>query len=290
MWEIPFSFETAVYRTHPNNVDLAQLSDEELIQHYHSYGKDEGRFASALNSRSDFTQIIPSSAKALEIGPFANPLLSGDNVSFCDVLSQEELIKRANQIGLDPERIPFIDYKLGNELLDEIDDVFDVILSCHSIEHQPDLVEHLNQIERRLVSGGRYFILIPDKRYCFDRLIAPSSIADIIQANFEKRKTHNVKSIIEHRSLTVHNNNHQHWFDRESPLESNPRAESIQEAIEEFKQADGSYIDVHAWYFTPNSFCQNIELLNDLGMVSLKIERVYHTLHGHNEFWVILKK
>jgi hypothetical protein len=168
--------------------------------------------------------------------------------------------------------------------------MFDVIVSSHSIEHQPDFIGHLTQVENRLIAEGRYFIIVPDKRYCFDKFIAESTAADIMLAHRETRHQHNIKSVIEHGALTTHNDSFKHWQDRTVNTWLNLDHTRIKEQIDSFNQSDGTNIDVHAWYFTPDSFLEIINLLNSLNLISLKVERLYRTRYGSNEFWVILKK
>ncbi len=270
--------------------DLAGLDEEQLFDHYAQTGRREGRRANGLLDRGDFASLITPDMRALEIGPFSNPVLNGPRVSYCDILDQAGLQERATRIGYNPDSVPHIDYVLGAGLLDEIPAVFDAVLSSHSIEHQPDLVRHLQQIERRLnADTGRYFVLAPDKRYCFDRFIAPSTVAEVLQAHHEKRTVHTLRSIIEHNALTTHNDGRQHWDtpDQPPPL---PVIEKILNGLNEWKAAGGGYVDVHAWYFTPESFSTMIEVLNRLNFISLSVERLYETRYGGIEFWAILKK
>ena len=62
-----------------------------------------------------------------------------------------------------------------------------------------------------LLPGGCYVIIIPDKRYCFDHFINETTIADVVNMNVNKVKNHSVKSVIEHRGLTCHNDSVRHW-------------------------------------------------------------------------------
>jgi hypothetical protein len=63
----------------------------------------------------------------------------------------------------------------------------------------------------------------------------------------------------------------------------------VREAIDEWRAAQGAYLDTHAWYFTPDSFREIVDLLNRLSLISLSAERVYCTRFGSNEFWAILR-
>ena len=286
--KLPAAFDPAVYRA--LHADLSALSDAELVNHYNLYGKTEGRIGKALADRNAFAALIGPELSALEIGPFHAPMLKGPNARFCDVLDQAELKQRAIEEGLPTERVPTIHFKVGSGFLDEIRVQFDAIFSSHSIEHQPDLIRHLQQIERRLTDTGRYFAIIPDQRYCFDREFSPSTIADVLQAHHEGRTRHSLQSVIEHRALRVHNDPVTHWKLRDRQPLHQPEAPRISAAVQEFVASAGAYIDVHAWFFTPDSFYELLTLLRQLKKTNLQIERLYRTRLNANEFWVVLKK
>jgi SAM-dependent methyltransferase len=138
-------------------------------------------------------------------------LISGAGFEYADVAARDKLQRRAVSKGIDPNRIPEIDWVVEPNRLSMIPGHFDSVLSSHAIEHQPDLVAHLNEVADLLVDGGRYFILIPDHRYCFDHYLAPSTIAEVLQAREERRSSHILRSLIEHRVLTTHNKPVLHW-------------------------------------------------------------------------------
>jgi SAM-dependent methyltransferase len=162
---LPWEFEPEAYRQQLPGFEDAATDD--LVEHYNE---------SARRWACPATAAAPAAVRrwsppmlALEIGPVRLPVLSGPNVRYCDVLDTEQLRRRAPDHGVDPTSVPAIDYVMKNCSLDDIPVQFDAILSSHAIEHQPDLVGHLQQVERRLAPGGRYFVLAPDKRFCFDR-------------------------------------------------------------------------------------------------------------------------
>jgi 2-polyprenyl-3-methyl-5-hydroxy-6-metoxy-1,4-benzoquinol methylase len=284
---LPYILSCSYYEA--RHSDLIHLSQENLINHYFLHGIHEGRQSNSLLDRSDFIRLINPGKRTLEIGPFANPLMSGINVYYSDVLSSDELVSRALEHGVPTHRIPKIIHYVSSDL-NSIPDTFEYIISSHVIEHQPDLIAHLKTIEKLLSDGGRYFLCVPDKRYCFDHNLNESTIADILQAFQEKRVVHNLKSVIEHRCLTAHNNPQLYWENSVKkiwPDKATP--ESILNAINEFESSLGSYIDVHAHYFTPFSFLKIMNLLLELNFTKLKVERIYPTKLNNNEFWVILK-
>jgi SAM-dependent methyltransferase len=172
-----------------------------------------------------------------------------------------------------------------------VDDTFDVVVSCHSIEHQIDLVTHLIDVGKILGEGGYYFIVVPDKRYCFDHFLAETTIAEALDGHYRNNKSHSLKSVIEHRALTTHNDFAAHWRGEHgtSRLQSSGMA-VLHAAIREYEAAKGAYIDVHAWQFTPTSFRQLFEQLFELNYSSLKPIRVYNTVGNTPEFCAILQK
>src|SRR5438045_9076186 len=97
---LPGEFEAAAYRS--LQLNIAQMSDAWLLDHYDNFGRNEGRTANGLRDRNDFAALVPKNAAALEIGPYSTPLLRGANVSYFDVLSQKELVARAKLRGHDP--------------------------------------------------------------------------------------------------------------------------------------------------------------------------------------------
>lgn len=133
-------------------------------------------------------------------------------------------------------------------------------------------------------------IIVPDKRYCFDHFISESTIADIIYQHENKNKNHSIKSVIEHRALTCHNNSIRHWNGDHGNIIVDSLA--IENAINEYNSniKNNVYIDVHSLQFTPDSFRTNIELLNKIKYTKLEIEEIYPTILNSGEFFVILKK
>ncbi len=135
--------------------DLAALNDNELTSHFELFGKSEGCRANRLATRTDFIGLIPVDADTLEIGPFFRPLLKGPHLRFFDVLSHADLVARAREIGEEESNIPVIDFVSPTGDLSIVNQSFSYVLSSHCIEHQPDMIEHLQQVERILQPDGR---------------------------------------------------------------------------------------------------------------------------------------
>jgi SAM-dependent methyltransferase len=283
--QLPLAFDPKIYRD--LNPDLARMTDQEQRRHYDRYGLDEGRRCHALVDRFAFASLARN-RDSLEIGPFNTPLLRGPRIRYFDVLDSSGLRQRAKRLGRPvegvPEHVHFVS-PTGN--LSVVEGTFEAVLSSHVIEHQPDLIRHLQAITRLLRPGGAYLLLVPDKRYCFDHPHAPSTIADVLEAHYSKRLIHTLQSQLEHEALTTHNNGPAYWAgERAQPPDVVKRA---REVLSRYRAAPNDYVDVHAWYFTPATFAEIIRLLQELGHISLRVARMYPSLLNNNEFWVALE-
>jgi SAM-dependent methyltransferase len=270
--------------------DLRSMSEADAATHFRTYGIREGRQGSPFALRENLIAEVRRQRSALEIGPFANPVVRGRHVAYFDVLDREGLRARAAQVGQDPAGVPEIDFVSPTGDLSVVTGRFEAAVSSHCIEHQPDLVHHLCQVAALLAPGGHYFLMVPNKLYCFDHFLPESTLAQVLAAHAEGRRMHRLESVIEHRALTTHNQPGRHWAGdhadpgfRESIV---PRAKA---ALAEHAAAAGGYIDVHAWQFTPGSFRELLGMLHAGGYSPLRPLRVYETPHGRNEFTAILE-
>ena len=286
--ELPPEFEADLYRA--SGADLHDLSDEDLERQYRDNGPCEGRIASRVANRAAFVQLLARSSSLLEIGPFASPLLTGNNVKYFDVLPTNALRERAKLHGLNPELCPQIDFVSETGDLSVVSESFAAVVSSHVVEHQPDLISHLGDVAGVLEDRGRYYLAIPDKRYCFDHFIPESSISGVVSAHVRRLRVHDVASVIEHRALTTHNDPRRHWAgDHGQPAyQTHPRL--IREVTEAWLLSRGQYVDVHAWQFVPASFRRLMQTLLDLRLSAFRVLRVYATAPGSVEFYAVLEK
>ena len=283
--QLPPEFDAAVYRR--ENPDLASVGDDDAEAHYRAAGRDEGRIASPLARREGLVAAIDDGA-TLEIGPFCNPILRGPSIEYVDKLDATQLRARATKIGLDPAGCPERIHHLGG--LEGVPGPYANIVASHSIEHHPDLVRHLEQVGRLLEPGGRYWLIVPDKRYCFDHHLPASTIADVLAAYQEARTAHSLKSVIEHVALVTHNDAERHWQGDHGEIAREETERRVAEALDAYGSGSGSYVDVHAWQFTPGSFRALMATLKVLGRTRLEVERVYDTPRGRLEFCAVLRR
>ncbi len=283
---LPPEFEPEVLRR--RYVDLAEFSDEALRDHYEEWGRGEGRVASEAVFREHFLSLIGTDGLALEVGPYFNPMLRGDNVRYLDMYSATKLRERAISEGLDPNGCPDeIHYVGGFEACPG--SAFDIVFSSHAVEHQPDLIGHLQQVERVLRPGGRYLMIVPDSRFCFDRSLPLSRLSEVIQAHEERRRDHALSTLIDHYMFADHNDPVDHWRGHHTPS-IRPGRECLEAARAAFERADGEYIDAHAWRFSPQTFRAIVDTAREAGLIGLEAIRVYDTPFGRFEFMAALEK
>ena len=270
-------------------------------EHYMRHGKSEGRIwpkNSVFNPQTFkfpnrealSTQIlIETTGKILEIGPLSMPLVKDPSCSYFDLMPTDELKEKARIAGLNPEDVPNIDFWHPEGDLSEIRERFDSVVSSHCIEHQPDLIQHLKSVANLLIPNGKYYLVIPDRRYCFDHFLSPSGAAEVIMAHEERRRMPNRMSIIKHLVFTTHNDAARHWKGDHSSGDENI-SERWKSAEEFIKRNEGQYSDVHCWQFEPNSFSQLIDNLFELCYIDFKCIETYPTIRNKLEFFAIIQK
>jgi SAM-dependent methyltransferase len=241
-------------------------------------------------------------AYVLEISPYHSPLCKGASVKYYDVFNRDELVKYAtvdnekraktNDIPLNIDRIPIIHYTdaTGDMASACPHDHFNLIISSHVIEHQPDLVRHLLDVHTLLKTDSYYLFFIPDKRYCFDHFIPKKSIADVLQAHIEKRKVHTLTSLLQSKLLLSHNSPVDHWNGKSTiiaPPFSRQDLDGLVQLVER-----GQYIDSHAWQFEDTDFVPIFEQLKNLEFIpqTLSIKKIWKTEVNSHEFAVLLHK
>lgn len=247
-----------------------------------------------LAGREEFINSLDQNLRFLEIGPYFTPTITGENVRYFDVFTTEELRAKAEIDDYDfvkPENVPEMHYTHPDGVLTDIEERFDAAFTSHVIEHQPDLIRHLNEVHDLLVPGGKYYLLAPDKRYCFDHFRPLSTIGEIVQAAQENRVRHSVKTIVDHFALHTHNEIDRHWSGDHIMVGQSQALEArVSSALQCIEDANGKYIDAHAWQFIPQSFAEIVDTLFKGGFTRLKPVVVYDTPDQRHEFTAIFER
>lgn len=282
-------FSPEIYRL---NSDLVNFSDDELKAHYLKYGIEEGRVYNGITKRQDFLNLVVQSGNMLEIGPLDRPQLNHLSPTYhsLDVFSQNELQTfYKDDPDVNVSNIIEPTYIIIDNDYSIINKKFRCIFSSHNIEHMPCLVSFLLNLQTLLEEDGNIYMVIPDKRYCFDHYKKETDIYDVLQSYYEKNSKPRLSEVLRMRTENTHNNSIEHWNGNHGEHDYIERLKShYPDILKEYNK--GAYIDSHVSFFTPESFLTIMGLLKEMGLIALEPKKLYHTIRGSNEFYTILRK
>ena len=235
---------------------------------------------------------VPANASILEIGPSHQPTLArrdGFNTKNADHLNRSGLIEKyQGHPGVDVSAIEDVDYVLtpGVPLATGIDERFDLVLASHVLEHSTSLIDFVNDCAGLLNPGGTLALILPDKRFCFDRFRERSSLGAVIDAATAKRRTHSVGALTEYALYATRRGGSIAW---------GPAQRGRYEWVHGFDTArdlvaasdDETYVDIHRWVFTPHHLRLLLRDLAELDHVGIH-ESFFHDTVGF-EFFINLR-
>jgi SAM-dependent methyltransferase len=204
-----------------------------------------------------------SGLRGVEIGPLFRPLVTkrDTEVYYVDHGSTDELkAKYEGDPNVPLSDIAEVDFVWRDlplrQTLGSICPV-DYIVASHVIEHVPDLIGWLSEMHNALRDGGSLILIVPDKRFTFDAARRLSSYEEIRAAYQEKRRRPGLRCIMDHFANVVQAECHALWTD------SNPAALRFHHSPDYLSlaanhYAEGRYIDVRCWVFTPWSFLKTM--------------------------------
>lgn len=234
----------------------------------------------------------------LEIGPSHRPVAprrEGFRVEIIDHASREALVEKYRAHGVDLDAIEEVDFVWDGRRCADLTGRprgYDWVIASHVIEHTPDMVGFLRDCDDILREGGVLSLAVPDKRFCFDRMRAPTSLQALVDAHLEGRTNHTPGRIADYFSNVVALE-HQIGWERARAEGRSIGALHFVHGVDMARDRmrdvheQGIYLDIHAWTFTPSSFRLLIEDLHALGLQPLR-ERAF--VEGDNEFFVALSR
>jgi hypothetical protein len=236
---------------------------------------------------------VPKHLPSLEIGPSFNPVLEkrqGYNLTIVDHADRESLKAKYAGGGRDLNRIEEVDYVWeSGHLFERLGTArFDAIVAAHLIEHAPDFIGFLQDCRRMLTQEGKVWLLVPDRRYCFDYFQSPSDVAKVLSDR--NRDRHSFESFYRHHlhaTAQVGTTSSVAWT--QAPLSQLTIDSRDPKAVLEWAEecaASRPYIDSHANFFTPASFALIINELSWLDLVDTHIDVL--TRARNFEFLVVL--
>jgi predicted SAM-dependent methyltransferase len=241
--------------------------------------------------------FLDKTKRGLEIGPSFSPIVpksEGWNVETIDHATREQLIEKYRSHNVDLTKIEQVDWVWDGQALDELLGIerrgsYDYFVASHVIEHYPDLLGFLNDVESLLRVDGVLSLVIPDKRHCFDFFKPLSLTGAVLAANHHGLKRHSKRTAFEHIAYSCFRDGVGAW--NESQVGELAFAHTLEQALGAFSaqnDADSEYVDYHAWHFVPSSFLLIIEELRALGKTTFEVAK---TFEGAGcEFYVTLRK
>jgi hypothetical protein len=242
-----------------------------------------------------------SHGRGLEIGPLNDPFVhrSEADVRYVDV-HPAELLRRnyADHTGFDAESIVEVDHWLISDeghvrSLAEATAAsapFEWAVASHVIEHVPDLLAWLGDVAEVLVDGGLLSLVIPDRRYTFDVIRAPTSLGQVLQASHDRDVRPSVRAVFDSTHYARRVPPKDQWHAdavRTAPPVHPPLyvAEQLERA-----RAGREYLDAHVWVWTPEELVGQLATLAEMGLIEFAIESVIPTPDNEIEFYVTLRR
>lgn len=247
-----------------------------------------------MNRAEKVLRHINQNGHGIEIGPSFNPIApkkEGYKVHIIDHMSRDQLITKYKDDHVNIENIEEVDFVWRGENYMELtgkSKYYDWIVASHVIEHTPDLIGFLNDCETILKDDGVISLIVPDKRYCFDRYRPITGISKIIDSHLQKNNIHTPGTVAEYFLNVVSKSG---WISWDSSTTGKYNlVHSLGDALQGMNSAinERSYLDVHAWCFVPHSFRLVINDLFYLGFITFNEVEFFQT--EGCEFYITLSR
>jgi SAM-dependent methyltransferase len=156
------SFDPEIYGKSSQDLRNLNLSTDELVAHFYSYGFKERRKFSIHKSQSEYFSHIYLRGHGIEIGAGANPtiLMESVNCDYGDIahdgLFDSDSLNLDKKI-IDINKIESIDPKLVGK--------YDFVIAAHVLEHCDSLVRSLKVLRNLCKPGGIIYVVLPDSSH-----------------------------------------------------------------------------------------------------------------------------
>ena len=230
----------------------------------------------------------------MEVGPSHNPIAPkkrGFNVHILDHATAADLRAKYSGHDVNLDNIEDVDFVWTGEPFSELigrTACYDWIIASHVIEHVPDLIVFLQQCEVLLKIDGVLSLVIPDKRYCFDHFVPPTSMGNLLDAWSEKRKRPSPGQVFDFFANASKRDGNIAWSPGNGGANALAHTLAEAQAIWTHSRSTSEYVDVHCWRFTPTSFRLVLSDMQALGLTHLGIKAEFDT--SGCEFYVSLGK
>jgi len=244
-------------------------------------------------------QQVDTTGVGLEIGPSYNPIApksAGFNVRILDHAPREALVDKYREAGLSQaelDRIEEVDYIwTGGPLTDAIppDERFDFIVAAHVIEHTTDVVGFLNAVSVLLTPSGVLSLIVPDKRFTFDRARPLTTAGQVVEAHLQPQRFHGPAAFVDTHLYSVRDHGDGMVWDVATSIDlslAHCSWMAVRNTIGRVTNAR-YYHDIHRWVFTPTSIELLLSDLHNLGLTDMVVDSITPT--DSYEFFVTLRR
>jgi len=227
----------------------------------------------------------------LEIGALNHPLLPSNNVKYLDWFSTEELTEMYPHRAKNIQPIDYVVKTLN--FSEHVKDKFDLAIACHVIEHIPNMILWLQNMQEIIKPNGYVFLVIPHKKYTFDHLRPLTKLAELLDRFERNVQQPEIKDVFEQKYYYRPIKQSDGWNPK--ILKERIKKNSYPNAVAAWNDAKirinkNGYVDVHCNVLTQNSF---VKIINELRTAKLtKLKPVYKqdVIRGFKEFYIILQK
>ncbi|MFX4223488.1 MAG: class I SAM-dependent methyltransferase [Thalassobaculum sp.] len=241
------------------------------------------------------THIDLTTARVLEIGALAVPLVAPDEaaVEYVDHLDTEGLrTAYRGHPGVDIDKLVDVTYVWNGGTFAEAigkTGAFDAIVSSHVFEHLPNPIQWLLDARQVLVPGGQIYMVVPDKRFTFDKNRTKTRVGDWVEWYLEKLSRPSTGQIYDYHAEVVNVPPGYGW--KPEPAGGFPRIYDPGMSMEQARRTaeTGVYIDAHCSVFTPVSLLALFEEIDRLDLFPFEVTHVYPTEANDIEFALVLR-
>jgi SAM-dependent methyltransferase len=240
---------------------------------------------------------VPGATRIIEVGPSISPIApkgEGWRTTVVDHADADTLRRKYAKETTD--RIEEVDIvwnggALHDQFPAESHGTYDLIIASHVIEHLLDPIGLFMSADRLLSPSGKLALAVPDKRLCFDALRPVSSVGQFLAAHLHPSRKHRVASVYDSVAYAVQRPDEAEvawtkWMRPSIGLIAAPF--EVNHLCATYDEAEGDYLDVHAWTFTPASFDLLVFELRAMGRTGWTIKA--RAEPGRVEFLVVLER
>lgn len=225
----------------------------------------------------------------LEIGAMDMPFVApGEgHCQFADFRTTEELRDLADSIdGHYPEFVVPVTYDLRRGY-EAITTKYDWIAASHVLEHIPDMIWWLGELRSKLKDGGIVFLVVPDRRFTFDRHRRETNLTDAVSAHQQRLRLPSYQQVFDHYFYTTTQLVPRDIW-RGAPV--GPPLKDYALAARRALDAVMHYEDAHCSVFTPTSFAELMQDLIASGLVKFRLETLRSTQLDQLDFSAVLRR